>query len=77
MPVSSDVVAISEVLAAMQRRLAAINANWNGQGPDLMTPAQLAAFKSEILAFAQESDKLMFAVGQFSSAIGVGKVAGV
>jgi hypothetical protein len=73
---SSDVLAISEVLAAMERRLAAINANWNGQGPDLMTPAQLTAFKSEILSFVQESGKLMFAVGEFSSAIGVGKVAG-
>jgi|HubBroStandDraft_1064217.scaffolds.fasta_scaffold46643_3 hypothetical protein len=73
MPGSDEVFAIGEVLAVMQRRLAAINANWNGQGPDLMTPVELEAFKSEILSFAQESDKLMFAVGGFGASIVTGR----
>jgi uncharacterized protein YukE len=69
---SSNSVEIGAVLESMQRRLAAINANWNGQGPDLMTPTQAAAFKSEVLASYQDYGKLLVAVGGYAAGIGVG-----
>jgi hypothetical protein len=46
---SNDVLEIGQIIAVLQRRLASINANWDGHGPDLMTPAELEAFKSEVL----------------------------
>jgi hypothetical protein len=51
----------------LDRRLAAINVNWDGQGPDLMSPAELAAFTAEAAAFHQESGNLLLAVGHNSA----------
>ncbi|MGP0017728.1 MAG: hypothetical protein ACLPHP_04095 [Candidatus Sulfotelmatobacter sp.] len=75
MPELGDVLEIGLVLAAFERRLAAINANWNGQGPDLMTPAQLKAFMSDALSLQQECGNLLLAVGQYSGRIGIGEIA--
>jgi hypothetical protein len=75
MPELGDVLEIELVLAAVERRLAAINANWNGQGPDLMTPAQLKGFMSDTLSLQQECGNLLLGVGQYSGRIGIGEIA--
>jgi len=76
MPNSGDVFEVGEILKVIEIRLASINANWNGQGPDLMSPAQLAAFKSEIFSFAQGANELAFAVGEYAARIRSAKTAG-
>jgi hypothetical protein len=73
---SNDVLEIGQIIAVLQRRLASINANWDGHGPDLMTPAELEAFKSEVLSFAQESGQFMFAVGAYGVGVSAVKAAG-
>jgi len=54
---------ISSVLAAFDQQRAALNANWNHQNPDVMSPTDLAAVRAAIGAIAQDTTKLAFVFG--------------
>lgn len=58
---------VAPTLKALEARMAAINANWNGLGPDLMSPAELKNFLSTVLALQEESGKLLIAVGGYAA----------
>jgi hypothetical protein len=62
-----NIFEIAPTLKALETRMAAINANWNGLGPDLMSPAQLKNFLSTVLALHEESGKLLIAVGGYAA----------
>ncbi len=70
--VDGSVLEVGVVLKALELRMAAINANWNGLGPDLMTPAELKGFMSATLSLHEECGKLLFAVGGYAARVSIG-----
>lgn len=69
----SDVVTAIKVL---QLRLAEINANWNGQGPDLMTPTEAAAFQASLNDLQKEVGTLFLKSGAFLGGTNIAVSAG-
>ena len=77
MPEDSDnILEVGAVLAVLDTRLAAVNANWNGQGPDLMSPAELKAFSAATLALNQACGMLVLSVGAYAGRTLAGAAAG-
>jgi hypothetical protein len=60
---------INSILEAIDAHRAAINANWNGENPDLMDPEDLANIADAIAAAAQDYTKLAFAFGGIRSPV--------
>jgi hypothetical protein len=70
-PSSQNIFDIGAALKAIDTQRAAINANWNGQGPDLMTPAQLKGLLAASFALHQASGSLLAAVSANIGRVGV------
>jgi hypothetical protein len=58
-----DFSAVAVEIKAFQTKLASINANWNGQGPDLMSPAEADAFRAAALRLNQELGTFLLKAG--------------
>ena len=54
---------VDSILASIETQRAEINANWNGQNPDLMNPAMWARVESSVATLGQDVQKLTFALG--------------
>ena len=63
-------------LKALETKLASINANWNGQGPDLMSPAEVEGLRSTLLSFNQQVGIfLLKAGGCLANGLATGRAA--